>query len=264
MRLADRLTTRLRGSPLMGVTAVAAVVLIMGGLLVWLFVSHGDSDGPAASSDVLAESVSPTPRATPTRLSTTTPTATAVPPSDAAMEAAGTPASGGAHESAGPAAATGMRMVIPSIGVDAPVNVRTIGSDGVMEAPNGRFDVIWYDFSAFAGMGGYPGHNGNAVFSGHVDYHPHYTAVFWDLRQSAPGDIIEVYLPNGSVARYTVQWNEVIDPESDFSSYCRDTGEAIITIVTCQGTFSSATGQLRPAAGRPRRTHPLGPARTAY
>jgi len=238
MRPADRLAKRLRSSPLIGVTAAVVAVIAVCGLLVWLFVSHGGSDPGATTSDV------PSPTATATRTLTpqpsATPTATALPP----LEAAGASAdSGDSHAPSGPAAESGMRMVIPKIGVDAPVTVRVMGSDGVMGPPNGRFDVVWYDFSAFSGLGGYPGSSGNAVFSGHVDYHPHYTAVFWDLNQLAPGDIIEVYLPNGSVARYAVQWSETIDPETDFISYCRDTGEGIITIVTCQGTFDPSTGQ---------------------
>jgi len=242
MRPADRLVKRLRGSPLISATAAVAAVIAVCGLLAWLLLFRGGDDPGAARSDVLAGSVSPTATATPTLtpLPSATPTPTALPP----LEAAAAPAEGSdSHAPSGPAAESGMRMVIPKIGVNAPVTVRTMGLDGVMGTPNGRFDVVWYDFSAFSGMGGYPGSSGNAVFSGHVDYHPHYEAVFWDLRLLAPGDIIEVYLPDGTVARYSVQWSQEIDPASDFSSYCHDTGEATITIVTCQGTFNPSTGQ---------------------
>lgn len=138
---------------------------------------------------------------------------------------------------------TGMRMAIPRIGVNAPLNVRVVGPDGVMENPNGRFDVIWYDFSNRRGLGGFPGVPGaNSLFSGHVDYHPNYTAVFWDLRQLVPGDIIDVYLLDGSLVRYAVEWTRWIDPSIDFASYTAQTGEEIITIVTCTGTFNPATG----------------------
>ncbi len=241
MRAVDRLTKWLRGSPLVGISAAVAVVVAVCGLAVWLLLFRG-GDSPTRS-DVLAASASPTATATPTL--TPLPSATPTPTASPLLEAAGAPAEeGDSHAPSGPAAASGMRMVIPKIGVNAPVTVRTMGSDGVMGAPNGRFDVVWYDFSAaFPGMGGYPGSSGNAVFSGHVDYHPHYTAVFWDLRLLAPGDIIEVYLSDGTVARYSVQWNQQIDPASDFSSYCGATGGASITIVTCQGTFNPSTGQ---------------------
>jgi LPXTG-site transpeptidase (sortase) family protein len=143
----------------------------------------------------------------------------------------------------GSAPPTGLRMWIPKIGVNAPINVRVIGADGVMGIPNGKDDVVWYDFSGWSGMGGYPGAGGNAVFSGHVDYHPHYEAVFWDLHLVGPGDLIEVDLPDGSAVRYSVQWSKQIGPDDDFTAYAARTSEETITIVTCQGTFNSATHQ---------------------
>ena len=76
---------------------------------------------------------------------------------------------------------------LPQIGVNAPVPVAEImGTEHVMGIPNGEDNVIWYDFQNFGGgMGGFPGIAGfgssDALFSGHVDYHPHFTAVFWYL-----------------------------------------------------------------------------------
>lgn len=244
-RLLSRPRNRLHLALLAGVPVVALSLVVA---LTWLFSFSGIGDGPSTAARALDAAVSPTPRSTPTPRPAASPTALPTATSEAPLEAASSdPQAAGSseagHGSQGPAAESGMRMVIPKIGVNAPVTVRVMGSDGVMGPPNGRFDVVWYDFSAFPGLGGYPGTSGNAVFSGHVDYHPHYEAVFWDLRLLAPGDIIEVYLPDGSVARYAVQWAQTISPESDFSSYCRDTGESAITIVTCQGTFNAATRQ---------------------
>jgi len=142
----------------------------------------------------------------------------------------------------GEASAAGMRMVIPRIGVNAPVNVRILGGDGNMGNPNGKDDAVWYDFSAFGGMGGFPGTpNSNALFSGHVDYHPNYTAVFWDLRQLVPGDEIDIYLLDGTLLRYVVQWSQWIDDTENFAAYAGQTGQEVLTIVTCTGTFDSAT-----------------------
>ena len=205
---------------LSGVTVLAALTLI-----VWLVAFRGGSQN---AGDVLGESASPTPAATTT--ATVSPGATATTtPAEQAMGAtpdtATTPAaSSGSSSNQGPAAESSMRFKIASIGVDAPVTIRTIGSDGQMGTPNGRFDVVWYDFSAYPSMGGYPGDGGNAVFSGHVDYHPHYEAVFWDLHLVGPGDIIEVDLSNGSIVRYSVQWAQTIAPDADFSSFVTRTG----------------------------------------
>jgi hypothetical protein len=46
----------------------------------------------------------------------------------------------------GSAPPTGLRLIIPKIGVNAPVNVRVVGLDGAMGIPNGKDDVVWYDF----------------------------------------------------------------------------------------------------------------------
>ena len=232
-----------RRSPLFAYPLTGVAVVAVCGLLVWLLAFRGDSN---SAGDSLVSNATPTSRTT--AVVTTTPTPTAIPPevieaylaAIAATPESATP-SGPASAEEGPATESGMRFKIPSIGVDAPVTVRSLAGDGQMGAPNGRFDVVWYDFSAYAGMGGYPGEGGNAVFSGHVDYHPNYEAVFWDLRLVGPGDLIEVDLPDGRAIRYSVQWSETISPETDFSSYVARTGEDVITIVTCQGTFDSST-----------------------
>ena len=231
-----------RSRPRLAYSLSGVAVLAVLALVVWLVAFRGGSQN---AGDVLGESASPTPAATSTAAAS--PSATVSPtPAEQAMGAtpdtSGTPAASSRGSSnQGPAAESSMRFKIPSIGVDAPVTVRTIGSDGQMGVPNGRFDVVWYDFSAYPSMGGYPGDGGNAVFSGHVDYHPNYEAVFWDLHLVGPSDIIEVDLPNGSVVRYSVQWAQTIAPDADFSSFVTKSGEDIITIVTCQGTFNSET-----------------------
>ena len=243
-----RITAKIVARPQLAAVAGIVIAVIIG-LGLWLLVFGGSgSDGSAPSSEVQAQETAPTPTSLPTALSTATPTpspeptATSAPDDVEAYSTDSEPATSGETRSdPGPASGSGMRMRIPRIAVAAPVTVRVVGSDGVMGDPNGRFDAVWYDFSAFAGMGGYPGAGGNAVFAGHVDYHPNYEAVFWDLRLLVPGAIIEVYLPDGAVVRYSVQWNEQISPEADFSAYARQTGDDIITIVTCQGTFNSAT-----------------------
>jgi LPXTG-site transpeptidase (sortase) family protein len=239
-----------RRSPRVTLPLAGAAVVVCG-LLIGLFLIRGGG-GTATSDAVLANDV--TPHATET--ATVDPASVvaaaagpAVPPEETPVEAASAHATApsgstaASNDSAGPAAESGMRMKIPSIGVDAPVTTRVMGLDGVMGTPNGRFDTVWYDFANFPGMGGYPGAGGNAVFSGHVDYHPHYEAVFWDLHLVGPGDIIEVDLPDGTAITYSVQWSQQIGPDENFGAYAARTGQETITIITCQGTFNSTTHQ---------------------
>jgi len=132
--------------------------------------------------------------------------------------------------------------MLTRLGVDGPVHTSVVGGDGSMGNPDGKDDIVWYDFSAFPGLGGYPGMGGNAVFAGHVDYHPHYLAVFWYLRDAVPGDIIDYYTAGGAHLQYRVQWNINAAPDADFSQYVVQTGEDIMTLITCDGVFDPSTG----------------------
>ncbi len=124
------------------------------------------------------------------------------------------------------------RIVIPRIGVDAPLTVRGIGPDGVMENPLGPEDVAWYDFTAR------PGQGGNAVLSGHVDYRNYGPAVFADLERLRAGDVVEIYGVDGSVFSYRVTASASYPAESaPVADILADTGRDMLTLVTCAGTF---------------------------
>jgi sortase A len=136
----------------------------------------------------------------------------------------------------------GDRLIIPKIGVDAPMTMRVVGSDGIMQNPEGPLDVAWYDFSAIPGLGGRPGVGGNTVISGHVDYHDYGPAVFWDLRELEPGDEITIHLRDGSEYNYSVQWNRAINPAGiSWNDVVAATPQESVTMITCAGTFDSST-----------------------
>jgi len=142
--------------------------------------------------------------------------------------------------------AEGDRFLIPSINVDAPLTMRVVAPDAngaaSMPNPEGPEDVVWYDFSAFEGLGGRPGVGGNTVVSGHVDYHDYGPAVFWDLRNLEVGSEITIHLRDGTEYRYAVQWNKTVEPNSttwaDIVAY---TPQESLTMITCAGTFDSST-----------------------
>ena len=125
------------------------------------------------------------------------------------------------------------RLVIPKIQVDAPVITLGVDEQGVMQSPKGPFEVGWYNFSARPGTGG------NAVFSGHVDFASVGAAVFWNLRQLVPGDLIEVRLADGTAYQYLVVSN-VSYPRDDapIAEIVGPTGKDTVTIITCTGTFN--------------------------
>lgn len=144
-----------------------------------------------------------------------TPTVAPAPPSDAPLE----------------------RFLIPAIGVDAPISVKGVDPDGVMEAPNGAWDISWYDFTAR------PGFTSNAVFSGHVDYYDIGPAVLWNLKDVVQNDLVEVRLTDGTVYQYQVVAMESVDAETpDIAAIVGATDDEVVTIITCIGTFDPIKG----------------------
>jgi LPXTG-site transpeptidase (sortase) family protein len=130
------------------------------------------------------------------------------------------------------------RILIPRIGVDAPVVVKGVGDDGVMQSPDGPWDVAWYDFSARPGFGS------NAVFSGHVDYRDVGPAVFWRLRELEQGDIIRVRLADGAEYGYRVMAKNTFDAATaPVAEIVGPTPQEVITLITCIGTFDQTTRQ---------------------
>ena len=128
-----------------------------------------------------------------------------------------------------------LRIVIPHIGVDAPITTKDMDADGVMEPPDGPEDVAWYGFTAR------PGSGSNAVFSAHVDYHGYGPAVFADLKTLEKGDLVEVHTADGAVYRYEVTLSLSYPAETaPFEDIVGPTSREVITLITCAGTFDQA------------------------
>ena len=137
-----------------------------------------------------------------------------------------------------PSGAPPARIVIPRVGVDAPITTKGMSADGVMEAPDGPEDVAWYGFTAR------PGSGSNAVFSAHVDYHGYGPAVFADLKRLEKGDLVEVHTADGAVYRYEVTLSLSYPAETaPFEDIVGPTSREVITLITCAGSFDQAARQ---------------------
>jgi LPXTG-site transpeptidase (sortase) family protein len=130
------------------------------------------------------------------------------------------------------------RLRIPRVEIDAPVVVRGVDPAGKMLTPDNAYDTAWYDFSAR------PGSDGNAVFSGHVDYVRVGPAVFWNLKDLEQGDLIEVEMEDGAVYTYAVNTKIQYDAATaPVDAIVGPSPEQQVTLITCSGTFSNATHQ---------------------
>ena len=109
----------------------------------------------------------------------------------------------------------GMRLMIPSIGVDTPVGESTL-PDGLEKMPG------LFEFSQLPGEGDL-----NVSIAGHRDIHD---SVFYDLDKVAGGDYLYV-VHDGFVFRYLYKDTRVIRPD-DWDAI-RPQGFSALTLVTC-------------------------------
>lgn len=146
-----------------------------------------------------------------------------------------------------PLAGNSYRMVIESIGVDAPVRTFGLDANAMPEVPTGEDAgeiVAWYDFSAEPGTGS------NAVFTGHGNWFG--PAVFFDLKQLQLGDVVKLIGDDGTQLIYQASETFLVhrsDPEA--LRVFRPTDEDLITILTeagvygCEDCFEPGYSEMR-------------------
>ncbi|MDX3071632.1 class F sortase [Streptomyces sp. MI02-7b] len=130
------------------------------------------------------------------------------------------------------------RVRIPSIGVDAPLMNVGLDKDGVIETPppEEKNEAAWYKDSVS------PGARGASVIVGHVD-NMSGPAVFYSLGALKKGSTIEVARDDGTTAVFTIFGIEVFN-RTGFPAHrvYGDTKDPELRVITCGGTYSSASG----------------------
>ncbi len=127
-----------------------------------------------------------------------------------------------------------LRLMIDSLGVDAPVGVYKLDADGVPEVPlaeDAAEVVAWYDFSSRPGAGS------NAVFAGHITW-SRAPAVFANLNDLQAGDVVRLISDDGREYTYEVFANFDVDPyDTESLKVMAPTETDTITLITCGGTW---------------------------
>jgi LPXTG-site transpeptidase (sortase) family protein len=129
-----------------------------------------------------------------------------------------------------------VRIVIPAIGVSAPVIPLHLNPNGTLQVPKSFSQTGWF-------VGGpEPGENGAAVIVGHVDSKSG-PAVFWRLRALRRGDKIKVVLKTRSIVRFVVQSTRKV-PKQHFPTKLvyGPTKGPTLRLITCDGRFDRSTG----------------------
>ena len=133
-----------------------------------------------------------------------------------------------------PAVTVPLRLMIDSLGVDAPVGVYKLDADGVPEVPlaeDASEVVAWYDFSSKPGAGS------NAVFAGHINWN-RAPAVFANLSDLQAGDVVRLVSDDGREYKYEVFANFAVDPyDTESLKVMAPTETDTVTLITCGGTW---------------------------
>lgn len=131
-------------------------------------------------------------------------------------------------------AALPVRLVIPSLEIDAPIEAVGQDDNAVMAAPSSVATVAWYN------LGPRPGENGNAVIAGHYDDVKGKPAVFWELDELKAGDEIIVRFRDASEQRFEVMTVETYDTdEAPLERIFGVDFERDLNLITCDGQWNA-------------------------
>ncbi|MFC9327512.1 class F sortase [Kitasatospora sp. NPDC057015] len=128
-----------------------------------------------------------------------------------------------------------VRLLIPRIGVDAPVEGGGLNPDGTVEVPpaDRPGQVDWYR------EGPAPGQRGPAVILGHYDTRKG-PAVFHRLPQLRPGDRIDIRRGDGSTVSFTVrELQQFLKSRFPTATVYGDTDTPQLRLITCGGRVAS-------------------------
>lgn len=128
------------------------------------------------------------------------------------------------------------RVLIPALGVDSAMMDLGLRADGAMEVPPDGSTTGWYALSPT------PGEIGPAVLAAHVDWRGE-PGVFYRLRDTEPGDEVQVRRQDGTIAVFTVSRVEQYAKDSFPSdAVYGDVDGAELRLITCGGEFDDGAG----------------------
>ena len=132
-----------------------------------------------------------------------------------------------------------VRIVIPSISVDAAIQNVALTKFGAMDLAKDPLETSWYE------LGALPGTIGSAVIAGHVNWYNHEKAVFENLHDISPGDSIHIIDDTNTTISFIVRevqsFSATANAESVFLS---DDGKSHLNLITCEGVWNGKSEQF--------------------
>ena len=126
-------------------------------------------------------------------------------------------------------------LVIPKLGVQAPVDYVGMDEEGKMDVPTVDTHVAWFS------LGFRPGEIGNAVMAGHYDTTNAVPSIFYHLNQLQPGDEIFVIDEFGQQKKFVVRENVEYDLNNvPLQSIFGYSDKPRLNLITCSGWFNNS------------------------
>lgn len=126
-----------------------------------------------------------------------------------------------------------VRLAVPAVGIDAPVDPVAVTPDGLLQLPADVHRIGWYRFGPAPGQ-----LQGSAVLAGHVDSWNQGLGALGRLRSVEPGQPIVVTDAAGRVTRWQVLTRQlVVKKQVPLPDLFTRTGTPRLVLLTCGGPF---------------------------
>src|SRR6266446_6338067 len=133
-----------------------------------------------------------------------------------------------------PAPAPTARLLIPAIGVNAPIESVGVQANGAMDTPR---QSPWSDVGLYTG-GPRQGDRGSAVIAGHLDRPGGNPAVFWRLRELHVGDEVQFVNAQGQILLFHVTHIEAYPvQDAPVQAIFGNTTGRFLNLTTCTGDW---------------------------
>jgi sortase (surface protein transpeptidase) len=132
-----------------------------------------------------------------------------------------------------------VRIIIPSLRVDAPVMRLGRDTDGSVQVPPLANHNLagWYDRSVT------PGQDGTSIILGHVDSVTG-ASVFYTIKNLTRGELVQVMRADGKIATFSVDGvQEVAKATFPTAKIYDNTRYPELRLITCGGPFDTTTRQ---------------------
>jgi sortase A len=125
-----------------------------------------------------------------------------------------------------------VRLMIPSINVNATIQHLGLASNGSIGAPDGPYDVAWFN------AGPKPGEQGSAIISGHYGHwRTGADSVFDNLDKLKKGDKIYVRDDKDNLISFTVESSRTYNLDESPPEILNKTDDAYLNLITCNGDW---------------------------